>query len=439
MASIAPSLFSWQAVEASSEIRRFQCVLDALNDEALIGSMEVARKGRRNDYPLRAMWNSLFAGMVFRHDSIESLRRELGRNGELRQACGFDPLRGEQAVPSKDAYSRLLLKLIERQEQVDEVFADLVGRVGRLLADFGRYLAADGKAIKAARKDDEEAGVGFKKQGHPDGEESVAVTYSWFGYKLHMLCDATHELPVAFEVTAGNEAESPRLIGLLEATRQRHGQLLERTEALSADKGYDDGADKAALYDEYGVLPVIPARDMKKGAFEPLDPKRHDTVYVSSTGQVCCKIDPFAGDPDKAFAPMYYMGFEKDRSTLKFRCPAAAWGIECKNREACACPLRVKNGSYGRVVRVALERDRRLFGPVYGHSYRFEDLYKMRTSVERLFFRVDHMYGFERHHTVGLKRVRLRVSLAMIAMQATAVGWIEAGQSERMRSLNLAA
>jgi len=154
-------------------------------------------------------------------------------------------------------------------------------------------------------------------------------------------------------------------------------------------------------------------------------------VYISSTGQVCCKIDPFA--------PMCYMGLEKDRATLKFRCPAAAWGLGCKNREACACSWQVKNSSYGRVVRVSLDRDRRLLGSVYSHSYRFEDLFKMRTSVERLFFRVDHMYGFESHHTVGLKRVRLRVTLAMIAIQATAVGWIESGQSERMRSLDLAA
>lgn len=33
------------------------------------------------------MWNTLVAGVVFQHPSLASLRRELLRNGELRQSC----------------------------------------------------------------------------------------------------------------------------------------------------------------------------------------------------------------------------------------------------------------------------------------------------------------------------------------------------------------
>ena len=44
-------------------------------------TLEAARGRGRDDYPVRAMWNSVLAGIVFQHPSIESLRRELSRNG----------------------------------------------------------------------------------------------------------------------------------------------------------------------------------------------------------------------------------------------------------------------------------------------------------------------------------------------------------------------
>ena len=121
------------------------------------------------------------------------------------------------------------------------------------------------------------------------------------------------------------------------------------------------------------------------------------------------------------------MGFEQDRGTLKFRCPAAAYGIECKNRDACRCRPGVREGEFGRVVRVPLDRDRRLFMPAHRHSRTFRKAYKKRTSVERVNSRIDGAYGFERHTIRGQAKMHLRVGLALIVMLATAVAWIRAG------------
>ena len=43
-------------------------------------TLEAGREGRRDDYPIRAVWNSVLKGIVFQHESVESLRRELHRN-----------------------------------------------------------------------------------------------------------------------------------------------------------------------------------------------------------------------------------------------------------------------------------------------------------------------------------------------------------------------
>ncbi|MCY4343057.1 MAG: transposase [Gammaproteobacteria bacterium] len=65
--------------------------------------MEAKRGFGRCEYPVRAMWRALVAGVVFGHVSSASLLRELGRNPTLLAACGFDPL-GCQSLPRRTAH-----------------------------------------------------------------------------------------------------------------------------------------------------------------------------------------------------------------------------------------------------------------------------------------------------------------------------------------------
>ena len=96
---ITPYLFTWKEVEARSDLERLRLVLEHLPDEGLMKKLEEHRKWGRDDYPVRAVWNSVLAGSVYPHPSVDSLRRELSRNGELRDRCGFDPQKGSGTVP----------------------------------------------------------------------------------------------------------------------------------------------------------------------------------------------------------------------------------------------------------------------------------------------------------------------------------------------------
>ncbi|MDE0023389.1 MAG: transposase [Spirochaetaceae bacterium] len=106
-----PFLFRWDSVDQLGDLERLKLVLDALPDESLMQLLEADRGHGRNDYPVRPMWNSLIAGFVFQHPSIAALRRELLRNGQLRDLCGFDPFDGARAVPSEYAYTRFQRRL----------------------------------------------------------------------------------------------------------------------------------------------------------------------------------------------------------------------------------------------------------------------------------------------------------------------------------------
>lgn len=87
-------LFCWNEIDELGDLHRLRLVLESLPDERLMAALERRRGRGRDDYPIRAMWNSLLAGIVFQHASVEQLRRELSRNAQLRWLCGFDPHQG---------------------------------------------------------------------------------------------------------------------------------------------------------------------------------------------------------------------------------------------------------------------------------------------------------------------------------------------------------
>jgi len=435
-----PSLFSWKDFDASPEILRLRRILEALPDDKLLGVLVAERRGKRNEYPIEALWRSTIAGLLFGHQTTACLIRELGRNAELRQVCGFDEVRNpdpekQWLAPPDYVYSRFYGKLARHWKLVEEIFDRLLESLAALLPDFGKKLAADSKALPVVGGRPADADTGTKEYEDADGYKKIL---SWFGYKLHLIVDAKYELAVAFEVTKASVADSPRLMPMVRGLKEKHPELHERAESLAADKAYDAGDDKAELYDDHGITPLIPPRNMlaqKDDPIRPLDAERSDTIHVGPTGEVFCKIAPFEPNPEKAFAAMQFMGFEKKRGTLKFRCPAAAFGIECHNRAACRCAPLVRDGKYGRVVRVPLDQNRRIFLPQHFHSQGFKAAYKKRTAVERVNSRLDNVHGFEHTYLRGLDRIRLRVGLVLIIMLASARSWVLAGKEKNIRRI----
>ena len=187
-------LFSWKDVDGIGDLKRLVLVLKYLPDKKLIELLTKIRDKGRDDYPVEPTWNSVIAGVVFQHISVESLRRELQRNGELRQLCGFNVLRGLGAVPTSESYSRFLAKLIQHEEEVNNMFDELVQKLIDLLPDFGEILAIDGKAIQShangkndvknknrdGRRDmDADWGKKVQKGTHKDGSAWQKVYLVW--------------------------------------------------------------------------------------------------------------------------------------------------------------------------------------------------------------------------------------------------------------------
>ena len=445
-----PDLFSWEHVDAASDLDRLRLLLEALPDEALMRVLEAERKGRRDDYPLRALWNSVLAGIVFQHEGVESLRRELQRNAQLRQACGFDVFRGAKAVPPEWVYTRFLCKLFAHQADIDLMLDRLLDRLEELLPDLGRRLAVDSKAIESHGKPLRKGMETAKPDGRRDSDADWGVktykgvredgtawekTKRWFGYKLHLVVDADYELPLGYAVTKASANDCPHLLPLVASLKARHKELVERAEYLSGDKAYDSEENNKELWDEHAVRSVIDIRSTWKDEPEnprPIYPKQVDTIFHTEQGEVLCRCRDGAAKERDNYAPMAYEGFEQDRMSLKYRCPAKALGTVCTQKDLCNSGHQPP---HGRIVRVPLETDRRIFTPLARDSKAWKREYKHRTAVERVNSRIDVSFGFERHYIRGIQKMKVRTGLALLVMLGMAVGWIEAGQRERMRSL----
>lgn len=437
MASIAQKqLFGWEDLEILGDLERLNLVIENISDESLMKALEAERGRGRNEYPIRAIWNSILAGIVFQHSGIESLRRELMRNGQLLALCGFNSLLGTKAVPPSWVYSRFLKNLIKHQEQIDKMFAEMVSRISKLLPDFGTHLAIDGKHLSSHGKPvqdeerhketdarrDTDADWGMKTYGgvNEDGSTWNKVK-SWFGYKLHLIVDSTYELPVMYRLTKASVAEQPVGLEMIRDLSRHAPETAERAQTISGDRGYDDTKIILECWDAQEIKPIIDIRNCWKDGETTRTVNGTANVVYDFEGTVSCVCMKTGTQREMAFG-----GFEKDRATLKYLCPAKYYGIDCEG--APCCPVANQ-------IRIPLACDRRIFTPVARSTPKWERLYDSRTAVERVNSRIDNVFGFERHFIRGEKKMRLRVSLALIVMLAMACGRVKQKKLELVRSL----
>ncbi len=470
--------FSWDKVDSLSDLNRLRLVLDALPDAQIIEALCAMRKNGRNDYPVGAMWRALIAGIVFGHPSIESLIRELNRNSSLLGMCGFSPLpmqgRGRYAIegksgevtvmnpplrspaPTSSGFSRFLsnvVKLEKRHGLVSRMIDAMRGELMELLGDFGENLGYDGKAAgsnstgRSSRKtgmtSDPEADWGRHRISGVDSAtgKTWRKIKSWFGYRLHIIADTKYEIPVCLSVTRASVSEAGELDRMAEGLFAGDTELAKRCRYFTADRGLDGGALKKKLWDGYRISPVIDIRELWKEekqnrnyvpgqrVMRPLG-SVHDNIFYTEKGEVLCRC-PVSGTERR----MAFWGSEGKRGVLKYRCPAAAYGLECRGWAKCHGEAGCVTDSYGRVVRVPLERDRRIFTPLPWGSPSWKRAYRRRSATERINSRIDNSFGFEKHFIRGKDKMSARAGLAVVVMMALAVGHIKAGRPECMRSL----
>ena len=439
-------LFSTQTARRKSDIYHISVVLDVLSqfDEPMIRAMEKDRGKGNNKYPIRILWNTLVAGHVLDIPTVQKLIDRLRENGELRELCGIDPTTGVDGVPTNSAYSRFMNSHLKvRKSDVERIFHRMVDTVSQYFPEFGKILSIDstdlasvaGKRSSNKKKDargEHDATKGVKKshiETHGKGL-SYRVLRTWFGYKFHLIIDAFSELPVAFVVTTAKKSDSTALLPVLDNLAEHHPKIVKNAEFLTADKGYDSAKNNAQPFDKYEIKPMIPVKHMWRGGHNEtriLYEDRADVIVYDEDGRLLC--DPHGSGEKSRMFEMVFDGYEKNRRTLKYRCPAAAYGL--------SCPLygtQCSKGPYGRVVRVPIDKDRRRFVPLPRTQLKAQKIYAYRSASERFFSRLKAGHGFKGHYVRGLAKMEIKVGISLLVVLASAIAALTLDMPDKIRT-----
>jgi hypothetical protein len=424
-------LFAWDELDVSPTLATIRQALEAIPDGVLLATLNERRHNGNDTYPVSVLWGVLLLSLILRHTAMTDCLEELRRNAALRLLIGIE---SEDQVPNGWNMTRFLAVLGEAPylKLLRDVFDEMVRRLGVAVPDLGQHTAGDSTGLAGRRDPSAERVQAEIAQGLPqasggrkeykDDDGKVTKVLEWFGYKVHLLVDVPHEVVLSYQITDTKAGDNECVEALVEQAQENLPE--ERIETLAYDKAADDGKVHEMLH-EHGIKPLIQNRSCwpKDGEQEKVIGGRIPLHVVhDEAGTVYC-YDTTSTPPVRR--AMSYAGHEKERETLKYRCPAKVEGFTCGRDETC-------NGgkSYGLTVRVPQEIDLRRFPPIPRGTKQFERLYKGRTAVERVNARLKMFWGLDDGNVVGSRRFCAHVSAVLIVHLAFATVLAQAQRYE---------
>ena len=228
----------------------------------------------------------------------------------------------------------------------------------------------------------------------------------YYGYSLYTL-DIHNDkdkvdLPVYFRFTSAKRHDSINLVvSLSEFFNLRHRFHVDKLCLDSAHDAY-------SIYDlaeHYGMTPFIDLN--RKGKPKVIN----DKITIDTDGVPICN----------AGYRMKYCGHCYDRCRDKWRCPVKAGVIE-----SCPCMDQCSPSAYGRVVYTKPSWDKRLYPPVSRESQEWKDVYRNRTSCERINNRILNDYRLHDMRIHGKKRYSFFTMLICVNIHLDALNKVTA-------------
>ena len=393
-------------------------VFDGIDDAPLIERLNEYRRTGRLGYHPRAMLRVYFSKFLLKIRYNNQLLERLRGSRKLREVCGL----GDD-VPSESALSRFVTRLSGHQDLFEQCLVDVTNELRELvptvkrrpekqdqpLPPLGAVLAVDSTLFLTYSNpnrpvvSDPDARWGLKHSAKTkEGKKEWG-----FGYKMHLVSDATHGVPLAFTITPANENDSPELPRAVRKTLGAYPWL--QPAYLLADRGYDSLTNHEFLV-KRDITPVIHIR--KPTAKDGL----HDGIY-SAQGEPTCM----------GKEPMEYIRTDPDTGHHLYRCRAGG------------CPL--KTGGVKPIIHCDGEvwedpqNNLRVIGVLPRASRGWKRLYRLRMSIERIFRSLKHSRGLEGHMVRGMKKITLHATLSVLTYQATALARLRAGDAAKMRTM----
>lgn len=390
-------------------------ILDLADHPDLFDALQAYNHTGRPPYPVQAMWRAVLCkyllGIRYNVDLVQRLRTD----PRLREVCGLD-----DRTPSESMVSRFFKRLTLHQDIIDEAIRQLIDNLARKVdhqSEFGAESVGNMIAIDSTdvptfsnphpRKNrpvsDPNARWGHKTSARAkDGSDKVEYV---FGYKVHLICDATYGIPLTYIILPANESDSPQLPGLVRQLFDEHPWI--EPQWLLADKGYDSNRNWRFL-DDRMIDPIILMRDTYK----------HGDLYDAKGRPICM-----------GSVPMEYVLTDPEKGHL-FRCPPE--GCHLKNQLAFS--LYCADTCYENPDDPELLRR---VGRVARASQEFKDLYAHRQSIERFFGSAKQSRLLADHRYYRQFKIRLHVALSIVTYLLTMLNRVTCVRMADLRRMRI--
>ena len=223
-----------------STVERLEAIIAALPDDVMLNLK--APTGRPG-YGPQVLFRAYVATFILNSSSISAALRHIADDPQLSRVIG--------GAPTKYAISRFIAKLKDT-DLLQRVMESVSAALTEMLPDLGTTVAIDSSDIKAwssYKRTDPDAQSSRKKG--TDGRMKW-----WYGFKLHMVSDADHEIPLGAYVTPANVSDMHQVGPSLELLPTPPTYVL-------ADAGYGSAANRA-IVESYHAIPVIKSHPRHK-------------------------------------------------------------------------------------------------------------------------------------------------------------------------------
>lgn len=372
---------------ANHESRLMQAIpiMQIIESTDLLPAIDRSYGGGRRGYPTWALFRPYALLFLMGFGRENDLLRLLDENPMAEIICGL------KDRPHRTTHKRFINRLIDFQTNIDDAITDLVCRLKAHRPDLGQVVAIDSTDVRTYSHP-------YRNGGDPTANWGVKTslkdkngkthTEQFYGFKMHLVADATHGVPLHYIVTPGNHHDSPTLEPMVKDLLKRYEWMAP--EVLVGDRGYDSTPNFKFLWNE-GIHPVLKIRDLSRGKLKYF---RYDKDGVPH-----CRLD----------TKMWYLETDPERG-FHYLCPDSSAAHQCEG-EHWVNPMR----------------DIRLFGTICRVSPEWKQYYGMRYAIERIFKLMKGSHRLKHHTVSGIDNIRVHVSMSTLVFLATVLNNLQNG------------
>ena len=277
-------------------------------------------------------------------------------------------------------------------------------------AMWGHRTAKNARSYTARSGKSRSVKKGNGKKGEAGQKESKDELY--FGYKVNVIVDANHGLPLFGETRPANASDVVVMIQDLDDCLALYRTLSPRY--FLGDKGYDSLKNILHVI-SLGMIPVIAIRLPEK---DPETGQRlYDGIYVEDGRPLCA-----------CGCPMEYVATDPEQGHL-FRCPPDGCDLKDKDDDTRYCNDQRYVKPEGRLLRI--------MGLLPRCSEEWKTEYKKRPIVERHFSSGKHSRLMNQHRYFNIYQMSLHVLMSMLSYLATALAHLQADDYAHMRHMRI--